>query len=201
MTDYRARIREILDEAYDGVELDPPHHKAAEIALVDLFRDLTRDLSEQVAWLKAQDASKAAQEAVGDVWLTGHPEALRFVASRYLADGSGVTFKRGRCTGVSSDALAWFAVGARDEPKPHEYPRDDSDLAACHLTYTMAPKWLQERMDPVMVKYREAVADPANRWPCVRCGLRNATGRDALCERCDELLTAEFRSDEYGGDS
>ncbi|MDQ0376541.1 hypothetical protein [Amycolatopsis thermophila] len=83
---------------------------------------------------------------------------LEFVAERYRRDGSGVRFSKDRCTGVSSDALAWFAAGARPEPERHEYPADRSDLAACERTFHMAPPHLQERMLPVLERYRAAVA-------------------------------------------
>lgn len=83
---------------------------------------------------------------------------LKFVGDRYLADGSGVRFTSGRCTGVSADALAWYAVSVRGEPVEGEYPRDPSDLAACERTLEMAPVHLRERMAPVIEKYRAAVA-------------------------------------------
>jgi hypothetical protein len=87
-----------------------------------------------------------------------HDGRLRFVARRYLADGSGANFRSTRCMGVSSDALAWYAVGIRVEPMPEEYPLDPSDLAACERTYEMAPEFLRERMEPVLTRYRAAVA-------------------------------------------
>jgi hypothetical protein len=85
-------------------------------------------------------------------------ESLRFVASRYLADGSGVRFSNDRCTGRSSDAMAWFGVGMRPEPvRKDEYPRDESDLAACERTYGMAPPHVQRRMLPILQAYRDAI--------------------------------------------
>lgn len=152
MTDYRARIREALLNAYEDIDPDVDlRHVDAADALAAIFRDLTRDLSEQVAQLRQADADRAARELLGE-------EALRFVAARYNRDGSGANFRKDRCTGVSSDALAWFAVGRRDEPAEHEYPRDRGDLAACERTYDMAPDWLKQRMAPVLMKYRVAVA-------------------------------------------
>lgn len=106
-------------------------------------------------------ADAVATDALAERLLTFHAqneERLSFVARRYLADGSGVNFRGGRCTGVSSDALAWFAVGRRDEPKLGEYPADESDLAACERTYEMATEFLQERMLPVLERYRKHVS-------------------------------------------
>lgn len=86
---------------------------------------------------------------------------LRFVADRYLKDGSGANFRADRCTGVSSDAMAWFGIQMRGEPQDHEYPADESDLAACERTYEMAPPHVQARMLPVLQSYRLAVASEA----------------------------------------
>lgn len=63
-TDYRARIGEILDETYGINPASEIHRTAALARLVDLFRDLTRDLSEQVAQLKLADADRAAREVL-----------------------------------------------------------------------------------------------------------------------------------------
>lgn len=122
-----------------------------------LEADVERERASRQAW--AEEAMRL--DTIGETLLTAvskYDERLRFVAARYLADGSGANFRSTRCTGVSSDALAWYAVERRDEPKPHEYPLDPSDLAACERTYEMAPEFLRERMDPVLAKYRAAVA-------------------------------------------
>lgn len=66
---------------------------------------------------------------------------------------------RPRCTGESSDALAMYAVGMEGEPSPRDYPRDRGDLEACELTYRMAPAHLQERLLPVMEKFRAHVEE------------------------------------------
>lgn len=83
---------------------------------------------------------------------------LRFAAERHLRDGSGANFRPDRCTGRSSDALAWYAVGARPEPRPEEYPADLSDLGACERTYEMAPPHVQRRMLLVLEMYRQSLA-------------------------------------------
>jgi hypothetical protein len=62
-----------------------------------------------------------------------------------------------RCWGVSSDALAYYGAGKKQEPKPNEYPADAGDLAACERTYDMAPEAIKPRMLPVLEKYREVV--------------------------------------------
>lgn len=64
-----------------------------------------------------------------------------------------------RCTGISSDALVFFALGMQEEPEIREYPRDRGDLRACEETYDMAPDDLRRKMLPVMTKYRQAIAD------------------------------------------
>lgn len=86
-------------------------------------------------------------------------DSLEFVGARYLADGGGANFRSTRCTGVSSDALAWFAVGIAAEPELYQYPRDPSDLAACVRTFEMAPQHLQKVMRAMLAKYRAAVAE------------------------------------------
>lgn len=101
-----------------------------------------------------------AMDEIGDRLLSFHAhneDRFSFISRRYHADGSGLNFRRSRCTGVSSDALAWYAVGRRDEPKLSEYPADESDLSACERTYAMASEWLQERMLPVLERYRAHV--------------------------------------------
>lgn len=66
-------------------------------------------------------------------------------------------FQGPRCTGDSSDGLTLFALGLVQEPDKWNYPSDHSDLRACELTYKMAPADLQERMLPVLEKYRAHV--------------------------------------------
>jgi hypothetical protein len=82
---------------------------------------------------------------------------LEFVGARYLHNGSGLNFTAERCCGTSSDALAWYGVGIRGEPSEDEYPRDTSDLEACERTYGMAPPEVQERMLPILERYRTKV--------------------------------------------
>lgn len=66
-----------------------------------------------------------------------------------------------RCTGRSSDAMVFFALGMQQEPGKHEYPLDRGDLRACEEAYDMAPADLQDRMLPVLTRYRLASAE----WP------------------------------------
>ena len=63
-----------------------------------------------------------------------------------------------RCTGLSSDALTLYALRLDEEPQQRNYPSDHGDLDACERTYQMAPADLQERMLPVLEKYRIHVA-------------------------------------------
>lgn len=86
-------------------------------------------------------------------------EALAFLAARRYHP------RLARCTGRSSDALAWWAVGHGPKPTEDVYPSDPADLAACQRTYAMAPGWAQKRMKPVMDRYRAAVA---RRYPGAR---------------------------------
>lgn len=79
---------------------------------------------------------------------------LDFVGRRYLADGSGVRFAADRCTGRSSNALAWYGVFVAPEPTVADYPADAADLAACQRTYDMAPAHVQWRMRPVLDRYQ-----------------------------------------------
>ena len=89
-----------------------------------------------------------------------------------------------RCYGVSSDALAAFALGWAPRPlapgrpqnqSPYgtvwigdemgiDYPHDEDDLAACELTYQMAPARIQERMLPVLEEFRAWVRQGVNRY-------------------------------------
>jgi hypothetical protein len=79
-------------------------------------------------------------------------DVVDFLLARYEAP------RTAHCTGISSDALAYYAAGGRAEPKfPGEYPYDRGDLAACEKTYDMAPAALQERMKPVLDKFRDSV--------------------------------------------
>lgn len=81
---------------------------------------------------------------------------LEFVLSRVLAENA---HRLPRCYGISSDALALFALGKRDEPTRAVYPMDPSDLAACQLTYNMAPTHLQPKMLPALQRMRAYVAE------------------------------------------
>ena len=66
-------------------------------------------------------------------------------------------WRQERCTGLSSDALTLYAIGLDEEPQLRNYPRDHGDLDACERTYQMAPADPQERMLPVLEKYRARV--------------------------------------------
>lgn len=65
-------------------------------------------------------------------------------------------YMRPRCTGVSSDALTLYALGLGPLPSQSSYPHDASDLAACELTYTMAPPDVATAMVPTLALYRAA---------------------------------------------
>lgn len=82
-------------------------------------------------------------------------EALSFLAARRNSKERG---DRPRCTGVSSDALAWYAVGQAHRPTERQFPVDPSDLQACEITYAMAPPFLRKRMKDVLAEYRAHVA-------------------------------------------
>jgi hypothetical protein len=142
---FREEIAAVL-----GVSADPDE--------CDLVEAVRSERSSRQAW--AEEALK--METIAERMLTffsQHDERLAFMSRRYQSDGSGVNFRRTRCTGISADALAWFAVGRRDEPKRSEYPADPADFAACQRTYDMAPAFLQERMKPVLERYLAAVAE------------------------------------------
>jgi hypothetical protein len=81
----------------------------------------------------------------------------RFLIERMLAEKA---HKQPRCYGISSDAMALYAVGLRDKPQFDEFPHDQGDLDACELTYKMAPGSLQlgDRMTPLLEEYRAFVA-------------------------------------------
>ncbi|HWD79271.1 MAG TPA: hypothetical protein VG497_10315 [Kribbella sp.] len=91
MTDYRARIREALEDAYEGIDCEvDERHDAATEAVADILRDLTRDLSEQVAQLRLADADRAARElGVGETSvLTDKPVLLNGIM-RVLVESYG----------------------------------------------------------------------------------------------------------------
>lgn len=79
-TGYRARIREALRDAYAGVlaTSNGRHNQAAD-AIEALLRDLTRDLSEQVAQLKVAIGDRAGRELLAP---HGHELLLRAVTER-----------------------------------------------------------------------------------------------------------------------
>lgn len=88
-------------------------------------------------------ASKAEQE-------------LHFITERMTAHRE---YREPRCWGISSDALALWAVKGGEEPAERDYPSDTSDLMACILTYRMAPDHLRDRMKPVLDKYAAHVEE------------------------------------------
>lgn len=86
------------------------------------------------------------------------PNEVAFMVARHQArSGPGRFHSRDRCWGISSDALADYALGLRGEPTRRDYPYDPSDLAACERTFRMAPAHLQDVMRPFLDLYREAV--------------------------------------------
>lgn len=102
-----------------------------------------------------------------------------FIAYRALARSD---YKQPRCYGMSSDALALYAVGIgprptvpgrpsspggrvwKDEECGRDYPHDEADLAACQRTFDMAPAHLRERMRPVLDEFTGWVRERRNRY-------------------------------------
>jgi len=68
---------------------------------------------------------------------------------------------RPRCYGISSDALTNFALGLAGAPVNGQFPSDRGDLAACELTYGMAPNRLKAIMLPVLESYRAHISKAA----------------------------------------
>jgi hypothetical protein len=106
-----------------------------------------------------------------------------------------------RCYGISSDALALYALGLGPRPRvpgrPVEpgrtswlgaecgdnYPADADDLAACRITYNMAPGHLQKKMRPVLDEFRAWVEEGKNRYGEVVMP-RGNSGRLERREQC-----------------
>ena len=104
-----------------------------------------------------------------------------FVLARVTAEARRVY---PRCWGLSSNALAMYALGRGPRPRvpgtstsrgfwvgeecgSFDCPADEDDLGACELTYAMAPPHLQERMLPVLVEFRGWVRERRNRHGAV----------------------------------
>jgi len=66
LTDYRARIREALEDAYEGISrrVDERHDRAVD-AVWEIAREATRAVSEEVVRLRLADANRAAAELLG----------------------------------------------------------------------------------------------------------------------------------------
>jgi hypothetical protein len=96
-----------------------------------------------VPWVKPQTNLSCEQTA----------EALAMVRYRSACERRG---ESPRCYGISSDALMnWGLFG---DPIPRgSYPLDQWDLAACELTYEMAPRWAKTRMFTQLLVWRELV--------------------------------------------
>lgn len=69
-----------------------------------------------------------------------------------------------RLHGISSDALARYALGWSSKPAIGSFPYDPSDLAACFRTFSIAPLHLRAAMTPVLAEY---VAHVSQRYPKV----------------------------------
>jgi hypothetical protein len=82
---------------------------------------------------------------------------LEFILARLEAERNHVY---PRCWGISSNALALYAIRRGRRPARSEFPSDKDDLGACERTYEMAPPHLQERMLPVLEEFRAAVRNP-----------------------------------------
>lgn len=85
------------------------------------------------------------------------PPEVAFMVARHQAQARGRFHATDRCWGISSDALADYALGLRGKPGEWEYPYDRADLAACERTYEMAPEHLRVLMLPILESYRAAV--------------------------------------------
>jgi hypothetical protein len=85
-------------------------------------------------------------------------DELEFVRVRASRSFDSQTVGFGRCHGISSDALARFAIGG-PEPTGWDYPYDTDDLNACERTFEMGPAHLQVRMLPVLEKYRARIVE------------------------------------------
>lgn len=85
------------------------------------------------------------------------PSEVAFMVARHQARARRQFRGESRCWGISSDALADYALGLRGEPGRGEFPFDVWDLAACERTYRMAPEHLRDVMAPVLEQYRVAV--------------------------------------------
>lgn len=106
-------------------------------------------------------------------------EILDFVLERMVAHRER---REPRCWGISSDALALYALGKGPRPEVpgrpdspgggswhgsqvgREYPHDESDLRACEATYAMAPESLQVVMLPVLQEFQAWVREGLNRY-------------------------------------
>ncbi len=103
---------------------------------------------------------------------------LDFLTARAVAEH---LLQHPRCYGLSSNALALYALGVARRPQvpgtpTHEgghswfgdqcgsdYPFDEGDLAACERTFEMAPDHLRGRMRPVLDEFTAWVRERRNR--------------------------------------
>jgi hypothetical protein len=115
----------------------------------------------------------------GDAGADDPAARLRAEHDFVIARAQARRFGGQRCYGLSSDALAMYALGFGERPQvpgtptsPHfwtgdecgqDYPADEDDLAACERTYAMAPPHLRERMAPVLEEFRGWVRERRNR--------------------------------------
>lgn len=99
-TDYRARIREALEDAYEGIdcEVDERHDRAVD-AVWEIAREATRAVSEEVVRLRLADADQAAR----DLGIFADEPAYCVVktypswANGWVKCGSAVNRDNGRC--------------------------------------------------------------------------------------------------------
>jgi hypothetical protein len=81
-------------------------------------------------------------------------EIVDFLRPRALIAGEFKAFNFQRDYGHSANRLVEFALGGSAPTMNSDYPADTEDLRACECCYESAPKCLQERMLPILTKYR-----------------------------------------------
>lgn len=169
-------MRAVPDGAVEPwvTRLQPPHPPQvlrAVAALTTVTRDRRAAL---MAAYTLADAGLLAEETKA----AERSAEYAFLAARVVAQHQRT---RPRCYGISSDALALYALGLVRRPQVpgtptregghswfgsecgSDYPFDLDDLAACQRTFDMAPPHLQERMRPVLDEFTGWIRERRNR--------------------------------------